>query len=225
MRPTFLGTLIMLGVIPSAATAAPAITLDPPVVQGNAVSLSAALTANGSCGAGSNNLVGCYANYTFSGGGGTRTFANLWWNDFPGVQPIPQDFNLVSFPADTYSVSLVATDSRGAKYSSNTQQFTWPAGRLAVEGVALTGEPKPRVSYRVTYGKTSFTSAEAKIAFSTPSGRRIASFRRCADPGLNLEAVPSELRARLEDDRRYVVRIQVEDQYERTAKARTTVTR
>jgi hypothetical protein len=204
----------------SAAAAAPAIMLDTPVVNGNAVSLSASLTSNGSCGAStSNNLVGCVANYSFSGG---YTGANLWWNDFPGVQPIPQDFNLLRFPAGTYTVTLVAIDSRGTHYASNSQQFEWPSGRLAVEDVALTGAARARVAYRVVHGSTSFESATATLAFSTPAGARLGSFRRKAEPGLNAHAIPGRLRARLRECRRSIVRIEVRDQFGRTARTRQT---
>ena len=191
------------------------------MVNGNVVSLSASLTANGSCGASSsNNLVGCVANYSFSGG---ISGANLWWNDFPGVQPIPQDFSLLGFPAGTYTVQLVAIDSRGTHYASNTQQFEWPAGRLGVEDVAVRGAHRARVVYRIVHGPTSFESATATIAFSTPAGRRLGSFRRKAEPGLNVNGIPERLRARLRArEQRYTLRIDIRDQYGRTARKRQT---
>ena len=207
--------LAALAVAPATASAAPTITLNPPVVMGTAVSLSANLTSNGSCGASASNpLVGCYANYMISGG---FSGANLWWNDFGGAQPIPQAFNLYGKPAGTYTVSLVAVDSRGTHYSSNTQQFEWPAGHLAVEDVALTGD---RVAYRVTHGATPFASATATITLSERSGKRLGSFRRNAEPGLNVDAIPLQLRARLEDGGRYPVPIRVQDPYGRTATVR-----
>jgi hypothetical protein len=211
--------LIALAMVPASAAAAPSITLDPPVIRGNVVSLSASLTSNGSCGASPGNLAGCPANYTFSGPRGFSG-ANLWWNDFGGVQPIPQDFDLYGLPSGTYTVSLVAIDSLGTKHASNSQQFEWPSGRLTVENVALTGEARPRVAYRIGYGRTPFASATATIAFATRTGRRLGSFRRSAEPGLNLDTIPRRLRATLRDARRYVIRIKVRDEHGRAATAR-----
>ena len=114
--------LVALAMLPGAASAAPSITLDPPVVEGNAVSLSASLTSNGSCGAGPTFFAGCPANYTFTGPAGFSG-ANLWWNDAPGSQGIQQDFDMSPFPAGTYTVTLVAIDSNGNTYASNAQQF------------------------------------------------------------------------------------------------------
>jgi hypothetical protein len=210
--------LVALAMVPGSAAAAPSITLDPPVVRGNVLSLSASLTSNGSCGASPGNLAGCPANYTFTGPLGFSG-ANLWWNDFGGVQPIPQDFDLRGYPAGTYTVALVAIDSHGTKYASNSQQFEWPSGRLTVEDVALTGEARPRVAYRIRYGRTAFASATATIAFITPTGRRLGSFRRSAEPGLNVDTIPRRLRAPLRDAR-YVIRIKVRDQHGRTVTAR-----
>jgi hypothetical protein len=226
MRLPFLGVtacgLIAFATFPAAASAAPTITLDTPVVQGNAVSLSAMLTSNGSCGVSANNLGGCPANYKFSGPI-PYSGANLWWNDFGGVQPIPQDFNLLrGFPAGTYTVWLDAIDSHGTHHASNSQQFTWPAGQLVVDDLALTGGP--RVAYRVAYGQTPFASGKATIVVATPAGRRLGSFRRGAEPGRNVDTIPRQLRVRLDKGGRYVLRIEVSDEYGRAAKARATVT-
>jgi Ca2+-binding RTX toxin-like protein len=129
---------IALAMVPGSALAAPSITLDAPVVDGNAVSLSASLTSNNSCGAGFTFQAGCPANYTFTGPAGFSG-ANLWWNDSPGVQGIAQDFDLRGFPAGTYTVTLVAIDANGATYASNAQQFQWSSGRTTVDHDAATG--------------------------------------------------------------------------------------
>jgi hypothetical protein len=58
--------------------------------------------------------------------------------------------------------------SRG-RGPSNTQQFEWPSGRLAVEDVALTGEAKPPLlPDRVRADP--FAPATATIASTTPRG-------------------------------------------------------
>jgi hypothetical protein len=206
---------------PSGAAAAPTITLDKPVVRGDAVSLSATLTSNGSCGATPSNLGGCPANYVFSGPLGF-TGTNLWWNDFGGVQPIPQDFVLRGFPSGTYSVALVAIDVHGNKYPSNSQQFQWPGGPLALENIALTGGARPHVAYRVAHGGTSFSRATATICLWGRSGRRLASFDRRARPGLNVESIPKRLERRLQRGRHYLVRVRVRDEYGRRASGRAT---
>ena len=211
---------IALAIVPGAASAAPSINVDTPVVDGNAVSVSASLTSNTSCGAGFTLQAGCPANYTFTGPQGFSG-ANLWWNDAPGAQVIEQDFDMRDLPAGTYTVTLVAIDSIGTTYASNAEQFQWPSGQLTVANIALTGEASPRVIYRIRHGRTPFASAKAMIAFTTPAGRRLGSFRRSAEPGLNLHAIPGRLRARLDDARRYVVRIKVRDEHGRTAIGRT----
>jgi hypothetical protein len=214
-----LATLGGLAAVPSAVAAAPTITLDKPVVRGDAVSLSATLTSNGSCGATPSNLGGCPANYVFSGPRGF-TGANLWWNDFGGVQPIPQDFVFAGFPSGTYSVALVAIDIHGNKYSSNSQQFQWPAGRLALADVTFAGGARPRVAYRVAHGATPFERAKATLCLWGRSGRRLGSFHRHAEPGLNVEPIPKRLLRRLERGRRYLVRVRVRDEYGRRASGR-----
>src|SRR5919108_1585558 len=210
---------IALAIVPAAASAAPSISLDTPVVDGNAVSLSTSLTSNSSCGAGFTLQSGCQANYTFTGPQGFSG-ANLWWNDGPGAQVIEQDFDMRDMPAGTYTVTLVAINAIGTTYASNAEHFQWPAGQLTVAKIALTREARPRVIYRIRHGRTPFASARTTIAFTTPRGRRLGSFRRRAEPGLNVHALPRRLRARLDASRRYVVRIKVRDEHGRTATAR-----
>jgi hypothetical protein len=214
--------VIALAMVPGAASAAPTITLNTPVVDDYGVSLSASLTSNGSCGAGFTFQAGCPANYTITGPQGFSG-ANLWWNDSPGSQGIQQDFDMGGYPAGTYTVTLVAIDAAGMTYSSNAEQFRWPSGQLTVANIALTGEARPRLSYRIRHGRTPFASAKATITFTTPAGRRLGSFRRRVEPGLNLHPIPRRLRARLQDARRYVVRITVRDQHGRTATSRSRV--
>ena len=59
---------------------------------------------------------------------------------------------------------------------------------------------------------------------ATPSGRRLGLFRPSAEPGRNVDTIPRQLRARPDDGGGYVVRIEVKDEYGRTAKRRAAVT-
>jgi Ca2+-binding RTX toxin-like protein len=165
--------LVALAMVPGAASAAPSITLDTPVVDGNAVSLSASLTSNGSCGAGPTFQAGCPANYVFTGPQGFSG-ANLWWNDSPGTQPIQQDFDLRTHPAGTYTVTLVAIDANGTTYASNAQQFQWSSGGTvdhdaATGATTLTDGPGAQ-SVRMSAGSCTRGFGSGRCARFTTSG-------------------------------------------------------
>jgi Ca2+-binding RTX toxin-like protein len=175
--------LIALAMFPAASSAAPSISLDTPIVDGNAVSLSASLTANGSCGANpSNNRAGCPANFIFTGPQGISG-ANLWWNDLPGAQPIQQDFDMRPYPAGTYTVSLVAIGSDGTQYASNAQQFQWSAGGsvdhdAATGATTLSGGPGA-VSVRMSTGSCSPGFGSGRCARFTTAGDALAPSGGC----------------------------------------------
>lgn len=176
-------SLIALAMFPAASSAAPSISLDTPIVDGNAVSLSASLTANGSCGANpSNNRAGCPANFIFTGPQGISG-ANLWWNDLPGAQPIQQDFDMRPYPAGTYTVSLVAIGSDGTQYASNAQPFQWSAGGsvdhdAATGATTLSGGPEA-VSVRMSAGSCSPGFGSGRCARFTTAGDALAPSGGC----------------------------------------------
>jgi Ca2+-binding RTX toxin-like protein len=166
--------LIALAMVPGAASAAPSITLDTPVVGGNAVSLSASLTSNGSCGANPSVFrAGCPANYTFTGPFGFSG-TNLWWNDSPGTQPIQQDFDMSGYPAGTYTVTLVAIDSGGTTYVSNAQQFQWSAGGIvhhdAASGATTLTDGPGAARVRMSAGACTRGFGSARCARFTTAG-------------------------------------------------------
>jgi Ca2+-binding RTX toxin-like protein len=174
--------LVALAMVPGAASAAPSITLDTPVVDGNAVSLSASLTSNNSCGAGFTFQAGCPANYTFTGPQGFSG-ANLWWNDSPGVQGIQQDFDMRSYPAGTYTVTLVAIDSNGTTYASNAQRFQWSSGGVvdhdAATGATTLIDGAGALSVRMSAGSCTAGFGSSRCARFTTAGDALAPSGGC----------------------------------------------